>query len=229
MKLIIFDIDGTLANTKLVDDNCFIAAFDKVFGIDIKEQNWSELQNVTDWGITEEIIKNELNRLPTQKEYNQMLEEQVRFLEIENEKDSSQFTEVEGAIAFFNHLNSLPEYKIGIATGAWEKSALIKLSAIGLNINGIAFSNSNRHKTREAITNDVISQLSINKNYAKEDIVYFGDGEWDFVTCNNLGIKFIGIDINNDGKLKNLGANNIFRNFIEKDDLLDIIELKTLD
>ena len=56
MTAIIFDIDGTLSNTTKVDDKCFIKAFKIVFGIDISNQNWSELTNVTDWGITEEII-----------------------------------------------------------------------------------------------------------------------------------------------------------------------------
>ncbi|NER85007.1 MAG: hypothetical protein F6K42_36970 [Leptolyngbya sp. SIO1D8] len=52
----IFDIDGTLKDTTFIDDKCFIEAFDSIFGIDINNQNWSELKHVTDWGITEEIV-----------------------------------------------------------------------------------------------------------------------------------------------------------------------------
>ncbi|MGB0840605.1 MAG: hypothetical protein ACPGXL_10715, partial [Chitinophagales bacterium] len=57
MKFVIFDIDGTLADTKTVEDKCFIAAFYQTFGIDLSHQKWEDLKNVTDWGITEEIIE----------------------------------------------------------------------------------------------------------------------------------------------------------------------------
>lgn len=53
MTAIVFDIDGTLTNTRKVDDKCFIKAFKNTFEIDISNQNWSEFTNVTDWGITE--------------------------------------------------------------------------------------------------------------------------------------------------------------------------------
>jgi beta-phosphoglucomutase-like phosphatase (HAD superfamily) len=62
---IIFDIDGTLADTKAVDDKCFIQAFMETFQIDLQHQNWAALENVTDWGITEEVIQTNLNRTPT--------------------------------------------------------------------------------------------------------------------------------------------------------------------
>ncbi len=50
MRYVIFDIDGTLTDTKAVDDKCFIKAFDQTFGIDISNQKWEDLQHVTDWG-----------------------------------------------------------------------------------------------------------------------------------------------------------------------------------
>ena len=62
MKFVIFDIDGTLTDTKKVEDKCFMKAFKQAFGIDITSQKWEDLQHVTDWGITEEIIQREWNR-----------------------------------------------------------------------------------------------------------------------------------------------------------------------
>lgn len=38
MKLIIFDIDGTLCHSKYVDDRCFIRAFEIVLGPTIKNR-----------------------------------------------------------------------------------------------------------------------------------------------------------------------------------------------
>ena len=224
MKYVIFDIDGTLANTKKVDDKCFIKAFEETFRIDINNQKWEALQNVTDWGITEEIILRELGREPYKSEYDTMLSNLLRKLEEEKIKDKNQFLEVHGAKNFFEQLRQLEGIELGIATGAWEKSAELKLDAIGINPNDICFSNSNYHKSRENITMDVIHQLNKQTKTTPERIIYFGDGEWDFKTSNNLKIDFIGIDIEGNGKLKNLGAKTVFKDYRNNQKILEAIK-----
>jgi len=107
---------------------------------------------------------------------------------------------------------------VGIATGAWEESAKLKLKMIGIDTQGIAFSNSSRFISREDITKDVIQQLTTNP--INDKIIYFGDGEWDYHTCIKLNIRFIGIDINNNGKLKKLGAKIVFNNFTKRDEIV---------
>ena len=113
--------------------------------------------------------------------------------------------------------------ELGIATGSWEKSALLKLNAIGLDINNIAFSNSDHFKSREEITKSVIDQLVPNENIHDYDIIYFGDGIWDFKTCQNLGINFIGIDILGDDRLKNIGAKIVFKDYLNVNEIINSI------
>jgi len=215
MKLIIFDIDGTLTDTKAVDDKCFISAFATTFQLDIKDQIWADLKNVTDWGITEEIINQRLNRTPTKVEYQRMHDNHIENLKAEKVIDSSQFEAVIGVNNFLHQLVSKEKYKIGVATGAWEKSALIKLEGIELDMTKLPFSNSDYHKTREGITLHTIEQAKEKYQQEFEEIIYFGDGEWDYKTCKNLGIKFIGIDITNNKKLIKLGAKIVFPNFLD--------------
>ena len=217
MNFIIFDIDGTLTNTKEVDDKCFIKAFEETFNINIENEKWGNLKNVTDWGITEEIIKREWNRIPRSEEYQLMISNFVKNLESEKITDISQFQEIPGAREFFNELFELKEFSMGIATGAWEKSAKLKLDTAGIKLEGVCFSNSDYHKSREAITEDVINQLKNKSNKEPDRIVYFGDGEWDYKTCQNLNIEFIGIDIKNDGKLKSHGAKKVFQDYLIKE------------
>ena len=224
MKLIVFDIDGTLTDTKEVDDDCFIRAFDTVFGIDLTHQNWAEITNVTDWGITEEIINNHWKRNPTSLEYEKMHAAHIHNLALAKSNDIQQFQEVDGAKQFFYYLQTVPEYKLGVATGAWQASALIKLNAIGINPLDFPFSNSDYHKTREAITLHTVEQAKTSYGFDFQDIIYFGDGEWDFKTCKNLGIPFIGIDITNNNKLKLLGAKNVFQNYLNPSEILNILQ-----
>lgn len=214
MKLILFDIDGTLTDTKQVEDKCFFRAFELVFGLDIRQQQWADLKNVTDWGITEELIQKAFKRNPTQAEYDQMRNTFVKELEKERARDSEQFQEVKGAKVFFDFLKNQADYHLGIATGSWEASARLKLNTIGIALHQIAFSNSDYHKSREAITRHTMEQLKNKIDVPTEQIIYFGDGVWDFKTCQNLGIRFIGIDIEGDGKLEALGATAVFRDYM---------------
>lgn len=223
MKLVIFDIDGTLADTKKVDDSCFINAFYSTFQIDIQEQNWEDITHLTDWGITEEIIQKKLNRNPTEAEYTLMENTHIANLAKAKIEDSSYFKEIRGAKKFYNLLQMEQNIAIGIATGAWEKSALIKLSAIDINPANVPFSNSNYFKTREQITTHTIEQAREKQLNRFDEIIYFGDGIWDYKTCQNLGIRFIGIDVLQDNKLKQIGATAVFEDFRNVDELLNLI------
>ncbi len=213
MTAIIFDIDGTLTNTTKVDDKCFIQAFKTVFGIDISNQNWSELNNVTDWGITEEIILKNWSRIPTEIEYENMISEFVAQLQSELNANKKQFQEINGALNFINFLRKKSNITIGIATGGWEKSANLKLKSIGIDSAEFAISTSNHFKTREDILSKTIRNLKENWKNKIDRIIYFGDGTWDFLTCEKLNIEFIGIDNSKNNKLKEIGAKTIFSDF----------------
>lgn len=223
MKFVIFDIDGTLANTKTVDDQCFIKSFMDTFEIDITNEKWEELQNVTDWGMTEEILIREVKRNPTNDDYRRMKTNMLSNLANEKIRDQSQFNEVLGARKFFYELKGKKEFELGIATGAWEQSAKFKLDAIGIELNSICFSNSDHHKRREDITRDVINQLKNRTNTSPDQIIYFGDGAWDYKTCKNLGIDFIGIDINGSGDLGRIGAKTVFRDFSDNVSIMRLL------
>ncbi len=223
MKLVIFDIDGTLANTKQIDDACFIKAFDTTFQIDIRQQKWEDLTNLTDWSITEEIIQQQLKRNPTEAEYGLMETNMIHNLQTAKRENPAHFQEIPGAKSFFDYLQTLPNITLGIATGAWEKSALIKLNAIDISPINLPFSNSSHFKTREGITNHTIQQATAKYDGDFEEIIYFGDGVWDFKTCRNLGIRFIGIDVLRDGKLRDIGAKTVFRDYRDKDKILQNI------
>ncbi|MFK7809112.1 MAG: HAD family hydrolase [Saprospiraceae bacterium] len=210
---IIFDIDGTLADTKAVDDKCFVQAFQETFQIDLQNQDWAALKNVTDHGITAEIIQTNYNRSPTSAELAQMKDRLIELLESELRNDHLQFQPVKGAIDFFSYLKEETNHPLGIATGAWEESAVIKLGGIGLDFSNIAFANSNHHITRAGITRYALQQIKKQRPDATDDIIYFGDGAWDYKTCKELGIRFIGIDVLEDGKLRDLGAETVFSDF----------------
>lgn len=215
MIAVIFDIDGTLTATTKVDNKCFIQAFLNVFGIDISQEEWSNFQHVTDWGITEEVIRKTQNRTPKLQEYNQILREFYKLLEIERLRDPLQFSEIQGALHFVNQLDNHADITIGIATGGWEKTALLKLNHIGIDPTKFAFANSSKFKSREAILSNTLYQATQQAHRSIDRTIYFGDGIWDFVTCKKLGIQFIGIDNQENGTLKQAGVQTVFKDYLQ--------------
>ena len=70
----------------------------------------------------------------------------------------------------------------------------------------------------------MIEQLTRKNQKTPEQIIYFGDGEWDYKTCQNLGVDFIGIDIENNGKLSKLGANVVFHDYTNRQQIFDALK-----
>ena len=87
-----------------------------------------------------------------------------------------------------------PDWEIGIATGAWRESALFKLSAAGIDVDGVPIVTGSDAKTREDILHKCIDDsrafYGVNE-FAR--IVSIGDAIWDVKTARNLQISFIGI------------------------------------
>jgi len=221
MNLIIFDIDGTMTNSQQVEDHCFKTAFLESLGIDIWSVEWHTLKHVTDLGISKELYFNKKHREISASELEAFRSRFVELLQTAYEEDESVFTEVPGSSAFFHALRANPNYEVAVATGSWSDSAKIKLQAIGIPYEEVPFSHSDHLLSREEIVRDAIAQAKEQYSTSFENILYFGDGEWDFKTCKNLGIPFIGVDCTNNGKLKKLGAPYVIKDYTDQEFALE--------
>jgi len=221
MKLIIFDIDGTILDSVKADDKCFIQTFEELYQIDLANADWNDFENVTDAGLTIEIFEKWLKRVPAQEEID-AIKVHFRNLLVAH---MSQFTEIENALSFINLLSIKSEFEIGFATGGWRETAELKCNSVGLNLNDFIFRSSNDHFNRAKIIELVIKDaLAKNRFTEFESIVYFGDGIWDFKTTNELGIDFIGVDFKNNGKLIKMGVEKVIGNYNKFREILNLIE-----
>lgn len=214
MKAIIFDIDGTLLDSTGVDDRYFIQAFQETFDIDLTHQKWEEITHVTDQGITEEIVLSKKGTLPSASEVDQFKSRFFHLMDRAQQDDPAQFATVAGVETYLKNLLQSNDYLVGFATGAWEESAHIKLRSLPF-LQDIVLSTSSHHTSREDITKRTIKLLEEKSTKELSEIIYFGDGLWDHKTCGNLGIHFVGIDVKNNNKLKNNGAQHVFRDYTD--------------
>ena len=57
MRLVIFDIDGTLTQTTKADEECFVRSLAEVCGFGEVDTDWSHYKHATDSGILQEIYE----------------------------------------------------------------------------------------------------------------------------------------------------------------------------
>lgn len=216
MKLLIFDIDGTLTDTNNVDSQCFIKAFQDEFGIEINNTDWSTFKNVTDLGLLNDLFTENFGKPP---KFSQLLSFQARFfsyLELSLIEKPEMFCEIAGASNFIDFCLLQSDIQIAFATGGWSNSAKLKLQAAKIKFESIPLSSSDFLISRQEILKDAIDKsIRQNRSNSFMNLIYFGDGVWDFKTTAELEIDFIGVDAKNDGKLKNIGATKIISGFSE--------------
>ncbi|MCI5054924.1 MAG: haloacid dehalogenase-like hydrolase [Flavobacteriales bacterium] len=224
MKLLIFDIDGTLTNSTNVDDECYVKAFYATFKIDLLPYLGYDMINVTDWGIAEEVFQGIHNRSISNEELMELRENFVGLLKSACDDNPEVYSPVPGSLDFLKHLERNDQYEIAIATGSWSDSAAVKLGALGYDYENIPFSNCDLFISREEIVKDAISKSKAHYGLTSfHSITYFGDGLWDYKTCKNIDVPFVGIDVLKNGKLKEAGADHVFENYLNIDSILDVV------
>lgn len=218
--LVIFDIDGTLTATIEADDFGFIQTYKDLHNIDLGEADWSKFTHVTDLGLSNQIFLDNFKRLPKDEEIDAIKSHFLDLLTKQFRSDPRKFSEVTGAIKFFNDLRNRI-FPLAIATGGWEETALFKLEKAGFDVKEIPFANSNHHYSRLRITELAIE--SAKEKYATNfnQIIYFGDGKWDLLNCREMEIEFIGVDFYRNRKLKSLGAETVIDDFSDTKELLN--------
>ena len=68
MRLVIFDIDGTLTQTTKADEECFVRSLAEVCGFGEVDTDWSHYKHSTDSGILQEIYEAHAGRPPSPAE-----------------------------------------------------------------------------------------------------------------------------------------------------------------
>ena len=221
--LFLFDIDDTLTNSMSRGSQCFAQTFKDLYDIDGVSINWSNYPHVTDWGLSYSLFKEHFNKAPQAKDLEKIEKHYNGLLEKTYENPNS-ISAIDGAKSFFKELKNY-DIPLALATGGWSISARLKLSKAGYNFGDLPLGSSNDAWSRDSIMKTAIQKA---KSYYQKDlnnIIYFGDGVWDFYTCQKVNIPLIGIDIHQNNRLKDLGLDHVFSNFEEKERILHSAQL----
>jgi beta-phosphoglucomutase-like phosphatase (HAD superfamily) len=150
LRLVMFDLDGTLADTMQADEECFVGALFDVFQFKNVNTDWSAYRHATDSGILLELFEQRLNRGPQRDEIEKF---QSRFVELLNEafQNPNRFGPIPGTELLLKELSNRGDFGTALATGGWRVSAQWKLRKAGLDFSFGASAFADDDHSREGI------------------------------------------------------------------------------
>jgi phosphoglycolate phosphatase-like HAD superfamily hydrolase len=215
MRLVIFDIDGTLTQTMKADEECFVHSLAEVFGFSDVDNDWSRYKHTTDSGVFHEIYESRTGQSPSPSEITRFCQHFVGLLA--RVSSEAAFAAVAGAPLLLSLLADSAEHRVALATGAWRDSARLKMTSAGLCYDDYPAASSDDALDRESIIR--LSMQRAAERYGKIfSTVYVGDGVWDARACRSVGISFIGVA--RDGRAARLSAEGavcVFPDFSDTD------------
>jgi phosphoglycolate phosphatase-like HAD superfamily hydrolase len=194
LKLAIFDVDGTLADTNKVDAECFGKAVADEFSIQEINLQWSAFDSVTDSGIARTLYRNKFGKLPTEADLLRLKKRFNWHLRRSFDSKPASFRQMLGASDLLERLANSSDWSIAYATGGWLDSAIFKLQSAGLPCDQIPLSTSDDTIERACIVSRSIERAQY--LYAIEHFertVYIGDGVWDAQAAIALDLPFVGV------------------------------------
>jgi len=190
MRLVIFDVDGTLTQTMDADAECFVRSFAEVYGFSDIDTDWSRYKHATDSGVFQEIYESRTGRSPSSHEISVFRQHFLGL--IVQASSGAPFAPVTGASVLLSRLAASSQHCVALATGAWRDSASLKMRSAGLCYDDYPAASSDDAFDRESIIS--LSMRRAAERYGRVgNTIYVGDGVWDARASRNLRIPFIGI------------------------------------
>lgn len=245
MKIAVFDIDGTLTRSSGVDDASFVRTAREVLGLGEISLDWNTYPHSTDDSIAAHLIARARGRAATRAEIDAFEQAFLRVLgdEITRAGGIEPMPGAERVHQFVRAAGWVP----AVATGCWRGSALRKLAAAGLTVQGMGAAFADDAWPREQIiatavqravelaggpcahggggTNGATGSLGAPAGGAAFDVVYIGDGTWDVRACRANGYRFVGIaEGPRAAALRQEGAGIVLANYADEHAVLDALQ-----
>lgn len=213
--LVMFDIDGTLVRSGVLDDICYVETARDFLGDVPINTNWRGYHHVTNSGITADLYWEHLGQAPSAEQYGQFETAFAQAIAAYLDQNPQACEAIAGAAPFIQSLQQNPNIALAIATGGWSQCAKTKLNHAGIPLDGIPFASAS-----DAIERVKIMELACDRALAHYNVsefsqrIYIGDGVWDVAASSDLDYRFIGIGTGPAAQnLRDAGATEIYANF----------------
>lgn len=221
MKLVVFDIDGTLTQGTSHFETCFLRAVRLEFGVDGLSPRLRDYPLASDSGILRHILISRLGREVSPVHLDRF---KARYLDL-LVAQMTEAREVAGARVAMDRLGAEAGWKLALATGNWHDAGRAKMKASGLDGASLPLAGAEDAESREAILRTAILRAQVQYGQERfERVVYVGDGPWDVEAARELEIPFVGLEGKYGAELRRMGASHVLPDFSDFDLLSDALE-----
>ena len=185
MDAVIFDIDGTLLHSVEADEMLLTQAIQTVIDNAVIRPAYGDYTHMSDAGILAGVLED--NAIDVTSSVGIEIKRYFIQLLTEHVETNGPFPQFPGARGYIQKYVDSPGHAVGIATGCWRDSALLKLESAGFGDLVVPVATSDDAMDRIGIMQHALSQLS--GEFAS--VTYYGDGEWDRRATEELGWNFV--------------------------------------
>lgn len=193
MKLLLFDIDGTLIHTGGAGMRAIERAFSVSYDLEDAAQG-IKADGKTDPLILREIFRNTLNRDYLDGEAARIYRRYLPYLEEEMKKGNT-ITVLNGVLQILEAISLRDDLKLGIATGNVEEGAWIKLRYSGLHSYFKCGAFGSDSEDRGEIIRIAMERAgrTLNNGGGFREVFVIGDTPFDIIHGRAAGAKVLGV------------------------------------
>lgn len=193
MKLLLFDIDGTLIHTGGAGMRAIERAFSVIYDLEDAVEG-IKADGKTDPLILREMFRNTLNRDYIDGEAGRIYRRYLTYLE-EEMKKRNPITVLDGVLQMLEAISLRDDLKLGIATGNIEEGAWIKLRYSGLDSYFRCGAFGSDSEDRGEIIRIAIERAGriLNNGSGFDDVFVIGDTPFDIIHGKAAGATVLGV------------------------------------
>ena len=216
MKLVMFDMDGTLTDGFAIEENCYVLAIEQALNLPGVQTEWETYTHTTAAFCLEEIVRRARGHPPTVAESRAVQTRMVELMTEITRRTGRHTRQIPGAAACLRELQRRG-YAIAIASGDWEATARIKFATAGIPFEGLPAAFCDVAHPRAEIMRTALARAAAHHGRAGfERITYVADAAWDVRACRELGWPLVGVEAGKfSARLPDLGVTHIVPDYLD--------------
>ncbi|MDI1334631.1 MAG: HAD family hydrolase [Lacunisphaera sp.] len=225
MKLVMFDMDGTLTDDFAIAENCYVLAIEQALHLPGVKTEWETYTHTTASFCLEEIVRRARGSPPTAAESRAVQARMVALMGEITQRTGRRTQEIPGAAACVRELQRRG-YAVAIASGDWEATAHHKFRTAGIPFEGLPAAFCDVAHPRTDIMQASLARAAAQHGRKSFDrITYIGDAAWDVRACRELGWPLVGVGTEGPAaRLPELGVTHIVPHYLDFAPFLAAIE-----
>ena len=193
MKLVMFDMDGTLTDAFAIEENCYVLAIEQALNLPGVKTEWETYTHTTASFCLDEIVRRARGQPPTAAESRAVQARMVALMAEITRRTGRHTREIPGAAACLRELQRRG-YAVAIASGDWESTARHKFASAGIPFEGLPAAFCEVAHPRTDIMRAALARAAAHHGRERFDrITYVGDAAWDVRACRALGWPLVGV------------------------------------